>query len=283
MAHEAGSWSHAEYQGYLAADDSLMGSFEPGKRRAGPIEQEQRARYEPQRSKRRNNERAGEPSQAASASADRPKGKGRGRGEFRQGAEQPATLPHAVELTRRAALRLLQQSREQHQAELFVVEFPVACKQTRESLVRLANGWKQERPQSGPHPKGSLHVIQWKYIVNTWGQELSSNAEAELVTSEQKETHVRLLKFLSSQFETPNGLVNRFSPLGRKDRPPQDGPWLFSLGFNLTLQAAREQHERLRDLVAMGSGTLHVQGASIRHDRGSPDALERELRALRIE
>jgi hypothetical protein len=202
-----------------------------------------------------------------------PKGGGKGNSTGLEG------LSHAVELNRRAALRLLQTQRELQQVQTYIVEIPSTSTNIRSNLLLIADKWKQERPTTGAHPRGPLHRLQWRYMVNTWGEALQ---QMECISNEQREQHDKLKDFISAHFPHPQGIITKFVPLGRNRDKAPEGTWFWSLNYDLTLRDGRDTHEKLRDLIRAGNSVFVLFDISFRHDRGAPDTLEKELRALSI-
>jgi hypothetical protein len=209
------------------------------------------------------------------------KSKGSGKTSENQQASQEqshGSVTDLVELTRRASIRLLQQQRETQQELNYILEIPADRTDLRMELQTLSEKWKGTRPSKGSHPSGNLHELHWYTVCNHWTAHLG---ELEAVTPEQKQPIDFTKKFLQNTF-IANGefehssILRFFHPLGKRDRPPLQGTWFWTLAFRISHSSqAREVAEDLEIYIKNGrlNGWL-----LLRKDRGTMDGLERQLR-----
>lgn len=223
------------------------------------------------------------------------RGKGRGKGSRRdrdsrtaqsgEGTSASASsggVRELVELERRACIRLLQAQRESQQESNFVIEIPATMQALRKELQQVSAQWKLQRPATGVHPLGKLHDLHWSLLRARWQEHMDSE-----VDSSQPQQSVILAKtgqflrstFLAQSKHEHDTILLHFHPLGRRDRPPLENTWFWTLAFTPHSSQGRQVHETLCEHLRLEEFYHFVQ---VRRDRGTMDGLERQLRSFEI-
>ena len=202
--------------------------------------------------------------------------KGRGKGG-EQGDVWSVLEDHRKMLSRVAADR-----RIMAQSSNFILEVPESDSELRGLLQNAADKWKQQRPSKGPHPDGAIHHVLWTVFCNKLANDLG---QSECVTAEQKaaiESQRKLLEgtFVHSSKREAIGptVVQEFHSLGRKPRPPENGPWLWILKFSGSTSQGRDLHESFLERMPQ----FQLVGIVVRKDRGTMDELERRIQNVRL-
>jgi hypothetical protein len=267
--------------------DEHMGEQQPnamfGKRTKDDIENPE---PKAQRSNKRNGIDRSDSEQAAQTeNGSKPKGRGKGKGKTyhsqSQSDQEPGTIAQLCELNRTAAIRLLQNQREKQAMDAFILEIHSSALELRKEMQALSQAWKSERPNTGPHPYGALSQILFSKIIDYMSVVFS---ELESITPEQKDSQQRFQRFLEHwKHETRENctIVGAFHPLGRKERPTLDKPWLWHLQIDANTTRGRAQHEWLRENLNE-EGDYCVGLITFKRDRGAMDALERKLRGFKL-
>lgn len=219
------------------------------------------------------------------------KGKGKGKARDRDSAEEQhqdrssaasGGVRELVELERRACIRLLQTHRESQQESNFILEIPASMQVLRRELQQVSENWKIQRPPTGSHPLGKLHDLHWFLICSRWQEHMESEVETSM--RQQSEALATTTQFLRSTFiansaNEHDSVLLHCHPLGRRDRPPLENTWFWSLAFTQHSSQGRDVHETLCEQLRLDKLYLFVQ---LRKDRGTMDGLERQLRSFEI-
>ena len=202
-------------------------------------------------------------------------------------APAPETDPiRVLDLTRIAAVRLLQQQRETQRSYNFILSLKPEAIILRRNILESMTKWRQTTPVSGPHPHGPMARSVWFYMVSTVQHELD-NMDSLTTGESTIKDFLRALK--DTFYEATRTVIPAPSPIrtfrglykvGIVPAADRDVRYLFN--FDHSTKDGRESHEELLQFLSntpRGEIVTQLLNISLDLDKGIPDNLERSLRS----
>jgi hypothetical protein len=178
-------------------------------------------------------------------------------------ADTFSSLRQVVQNSQRLLLAVAATQRQQLRMVQYVVLFLPEADDLKQLLFQARPRYHDEKPDSGPHPQGSIHDLMWSLFSHYCSE------NPQIFAPGVYDRAIELFQGLAER-----RMVHVFSPKGKiRGGPTEVWPWKFQIDSSTTMGLACQT--TLSDLVSRSE--LETSIFLLRRDNGKPGALERTL------